>query len=73
MLDARCREHWSHTSVILALIANVNRDPKKHSQPFSPDEFNPYEQQSKAKEEPIARVGVDMLRRLFIDGNGARG
>lgn len=68
MVEARVKQQWSHTSVILALIANVNRDPKRRSEPFSPDEFNPFV--VKRREEPIARVGVDMLKRLFIDGNG---
>jgi len=33
MAEARGRESWAHTSAILALIANVNRDPKK-TRPF---------------------------------------
>lgn len=57
--------------MILALIANANRDQKRRSEPFSPDDFNPFAVQR--REEPIARVGVDMLRRLFIDGNGVSG
>jgi len=41
MAEGRCREHWNHTSAILAMLANVNRDPKK-SRVFKPDDFNPY-------------------------------
>ena len=41
MAEARSRDNWAHTSAVLALIANVNRDPKK-SRPFKPADFDPY-------------------------------
>ena len=41
MAEGLGRERWAHTSLICALIANANRDPKKQ-RPFRPDEFNPY-------------------------------
>jgi hypothetical protein len=33
MAEARAREAWAHTSAVLALIANVNRDPNLRSGP----------------------------------------
>ena len=42
MAEARQRREWERTSKIVATIAEVNRDPKRRSQPFTPDEFNPY-------------------------------
>lgn len=41
MAEGRARENWTHTSHLLALVANVNRDPKK-SRAFQPADFNPY-------------------------------
>ena len=41
MAEARARDNWAHTSAVLALIANVNRDPKK-TRPFKPADFDPY-------------------------------
>lgn len=41
MAEAKSRERWMHTSQLLSLIANVNRDPRK-GEPFSPSDFNPY-------------------------------
>ncbi len=35
------RVRWAHTSAIMALIANVNRDPKK-TRMFKAEQFNPY-------------------------------
>lgn len=42
MAEGRQRSQWNQTASILAIIANVNRDEKKRSTPFSPSEFNPY-------------------------------
>ena len=41
MAEGRGRECWAHTSTILALIANANRDPRK-TRPFNPGDFDPY-------------------------------
>jgi len=41
MAEGLGRERWAHTSFLCALIANANRDPKKH-RPFKPGDFNPY-------------------------------
>jgi hypothetical protein len=41
MAEGLGRERWAHTSLICALIANANRDPKKH-RPFKPSDFDPY-------------------------------
>jgi len=65
MADARTRESWNHTSAILALIANVNRDPKK-TRPFVPADLNPFEQRS--PNEPAMRVNdLSVLKRVFVD------
>lgn len=39
-------DNWEYTSCILALLANVNRDPKK-GKPFQPRDFNPYAKKPK--------------------------
>ena len=41
MAEGRSRENWRHTAAVLALIANVNRDPKK-TRPYKPADFDPY-------------------------------
>ena len=42
MAEGKARSEWSHTSAILALLANCHRDPKKHSRPFRPEDFDPH-------------------------------
>lgn len=40
------RRMWNHTSSVLATIANVNRDRKRQPKPYTPADFNPYENEN---------------------------
>lgn len=42
------------SGIVAALIANVNRDPKKHPQPFKPNEFMPFYQEPPPTPEQLA-------------------
>lgn len=65
MAEGRGREHWAHTSALLALLANVHRDPKKH-RAFSPADFNPYEALERRK--PTAKAkDLSILKEVFVD------
>jgi hypothetical protein len=57
MAEGKQRNDWSHTSVILALVANCNRDPKKRA--FTPDDFNPFGRKSKEQ------IGIDDVKAMF--------
>ena len=41
MTEARERAEWGRLSVLLALVANAHRDPKRHAT-ARPEQFNPY-------------------------------
>lgn len=41
MAEARGKTEWARTGAILAMLANVNRDPKKQKA-FKPSDFNPF-------------------------------
>jgi hypothetical protein len=63
--DARRRDEWQHTSALLAMFANVHRNPKKKPQPFTPAEFNPLADERK---KPVkAKTGVRTLKTIFVD------
>ena len=47
MAEAKVKHNWTHTSSVLAMIANVNRDKKKKPSPFKPDDFNPFAKKTK--------------------------
>jgi len=65
MAEAKSRAAWDHTASILALVANIHRDPKK-SRPFVPADFHPHERR---KQHP-AKVGVAALKSIFVDRGG---
>ena len=46
MAEGCGQEHWQHTSTILAMLANANRDPKK-TRAFKPSDFDPYAKRDK--------------------------
>lgn len=62
MAQERQRDQWAHTSLILSVIANIHRDPKKGRR-FTAEDFNPLQDRKAA---PI-RTGVGILKQIFID------
>lgn len=42
MAEAKERAAWGRAAMVACLIAETNRDEKKKSEPFTPDDFNPY-------------------------------
>ncbi len=67
MAEARAKENWTHTSSVLAMIANVNRDPKK-SRAFRPDDFNPYAAK-RTSAIAIKAENIGIVKKAFL-GNG---
>jgi hypothetical protein len=51
-----------HTSALMALMANLQRDPKK-SRPLKPADFNPY---ARRKLESKLQVDVSILKKVFV-------
>jgi len=62
MADARTQDEWSRLSVLLALVANAHRDPKK-TRAFKPADFDPFAKRVKRK-----RVSVAALKDVFVKG-----
>lgn len=62
MAEGKDKAEWRRTSCILALIANVNRDPGKHSA-FDPSDFNPHEQKPKAM---LEGKDLRILKDVFV-------
>jgi len=65
MAEARGRDNWTHTSAILALIANVNRDPKK-TRPLKPADFDPYTAKDR-RDEAIEVTDMAVLKDAFVN------
>lgn len=66
MADARSRADWGRTSVVLALLANAHRDPKK-TRAFKPADFNPHEMEKRT----VGRTrDLSILKTVFVDNHG---
>jgi len=66
MAEGRGRDEWGRMSSLLALIANVNRDPKK-TRPFRPADFNPYEARKRGGGVPLTKENFRLLKKVFVD------
>ena len=65
MTEARGRFEWGQTASLMALIANVLRDPKK-SRTVKPSDFNPYNMKQKTK------APVSILRDIWCKQDSAQ-
>ena len=65
MAEGKQRHTWIHTSSLLALIANANRDPKK-TRAFKPSDFDPYVKSNRSDRIAINKNNIALLRRSFI-------
>jgi hypothetical protein len=68
MAEAAGRERWSRASGLMALIANVNRHPKR-TRPFAPDDFSPFaaRRRSGSKGVPLTKDNLYLLKQAFVD------
>ena len=65
MAEARAAMEWTHTSAVLAMLANCHRDPKK-SRAFTPSDFNPLE--ARRRKRVLGRTkDLSILRTVFVD------
>lgn len=69
MAEGHHRDVWQHTASIMALIANVNRDPKK-GRPFKPSDFNPYVSKKRCTDViVVTQENVSLLKQAFMGIN----
>ena len=69
MAEGRVDSEWNHTSAVLAMLANVNRDPKKHG-PYRPEDFHPLKRRSNSQGIRITRENIGLLKKVFLKGDG---
>lgn len=65
MAQGHGQSAWGRTSNLMALIANVNRDPKK-GRSFKPEDFNPYSRRSRVI--VLTQQNFGLLREVFENG-----
>jgi hypothetical protein len=69
MAEGRGRAEWARTAEVLAMIANCNRDAKRHPAPFSSSEFSPYGQAKAVKDS----IPVKALKSVFVRPSRPKG
>ncbi len=69
MSEARIEQAWNHTAAVLAMLANINRDPRK-GRALRPADFHPAIQ-SKANGTKPLTGDIRMLKSVFIDAANA--
>ena len=71
MIEGRSRDDWAHTAALMAQQANIYRDPKKKSTPFSPNDFDPWvylDRKRKGRRADDRLPGdIKMLKTVFVD------
>ena len=68
MAQARQEDNWNHTAALMALLANVNRDPKR-GRAFKPADFHTVLPAQRGRVGPPAPLKGDigMLKTVFVD------
>jgi len=61
MAEGLGRERWAHTSILCSLIANANRDPKKH-RAYRPSDFDPYARLDRRSRMVAGKQELNLLR-----------
>lgn len=64
MAEGRSEANWGLLSHLLALLANVNRDPRR-SAPLSPSDFDPHAR-AREKSAPTQRVNIKDIKDLLM-------
>ena len=65
------RASWDPAAALLALIYNVNRDPKK-TRAAKPQDFHPYLKGRRKAGVPITAGNIRVLKKAFIDQPAGR-
>lgn len=73
MVEGRQRSEWQHTSHLLSLLANANRNPKKQRKPYKPKDFYPFAVEQHEEPKP-QRVDIKDIMAMFPNAKpgGAR-
>lgn len=62
MAEARAEQQWNHTASLLAMLVNVNRDPRS-GRAARPIDFHPL---ARRVEEPVLKVDIGVLKQVFV-------
>ena len=67
MAESRQRDAWDHTSAVLCMLYNANRDPKK-TRAATPQEFHPLRRKGRSGI-PLKAANIGILKAFAKKGN----
>lgn len=66
MVEARQRDQWNHTADLMALLANLQRDPKRRARPFERGHFHPLREiRRRPPARTSGRISMDTVETLL--------
>ena len=75
MAEARQQDNWNYAASVMALLANLNRDPKK-GRALRPQDFHPLHHNNRTTRqtnEPPLKVDLAVLKTVFVDNRPGGG
>lgn len=73
MATAKSRAEWNHTATLMALVANVNRNPKAKATPWRPEDFHPLPENRLGNRKPEKmpewmrrRIGLAFMGKKYV-------
>jgi hypothetical protein len=66
MAEARQHDLWNYASAVMALLANIHRDPKK-GRAFKPIDFHPISSSRARKTRAPLKADISVLKAVFVD------
>ena len=70
MAEARQHDLWNYASSMMALLANIHRDPKK-GRALRPQDFHPLAHARARRRQPL-KADISVLKSVFVDNRPAR-
>lgn len=65
MAQSKRRDAWDHTALLVSVVANIMRDPKK-GKTVTAEEIHPFY----AKPKQVVKVPLTVLRDVFVKKKG---
>jgi hypothetical protein len=66
MADARQHDLWNYASGLMALLANIHRDPKK-GRALRPQDFHPLAHARTRRRQQPLKADIIVLKSVFVD------
>lgn len=71
MAEAKQHDLWNYASAMMALMANIHRDPRK-GRALHPADFHPLAHAKGRRQQQPLEADISVLKSVFVDNRPAR-